>query len=203
MNFGRILFFILLFNFVSCSLAPVVSEKTARTLGHGNWETNIGLSPAPSITIGRGFGDSFDLHFSYESQLVPLVEVGGKFALAQNKEGLSLAVFGGGFTDGNNSTGYYAGPIFSMKNGWFEFYALGKYNSVTWTADASTEVEDSVFNFSLTEDQTFDYWLATIGINLWFNDGFGLNINGKKFFLDNASDEGDKLIPSAHFLFRF
>ena len=79
-----------------CSLAPVVSEKTARTLGDGNWETNVGLSPAPNLTIGRGFGDSFDLHISYESQLVPLLELGGKFSFVQNKQGLSFSIFGGG-----------------------------------------------------------------------------------------------------------
>ena len=186
----------------ACSLAPVVSEKTARTLGNGNWETNVGLSPAANITIGRGFGNNFDLHFSYENQLVPLVEVGGKFALFQNKEGLSFSLFGGGFSAGN-STGYYAGPIVSMKKGWFEFYTLAKYNNVTWKADDSTEADDSVFDFSLSEDQNFDYWLAVIGVNFWFSDGFGLNLNGKKFFMDNASDDGDRLIPSAHFLFRF
>ena len=187
----------------SCSLAPVVSEKTARTLGDGNWELNSGLSPAANIFLGRGFGDHFDLHVSYENQLASLLEVGGKFALTQAKKGFSFAVFGGGFMGGGNSSGYYAGPILSIKHGWFELYTLGKYNKVNWKADESANDDDSIFNFSLGEDVEFDYWMAVVGVNFWFSKEFGININGKKFFLENSSDEGDKLIPSAHFLFRF
>ena len=108
--------FLIVFLFCSaCSLAPVVSEKTARTLGDGNWETNVGMSPAVSVTVGRGFGERFDLHFSYESQIVPIVEVGGKFSILQNNDGLSFSLFGGGFTDGGSSSGYYAGLLSVLK----------------------------------------------------------------------------------------
>tara|TARA_B100000925_G_scaffold262107_1_gene219226 strand:+ start:14291 stop:14893 length:603 start_codon:yes stop_codon:yes gene_type:complete len=187
----------------ACSLAPVVSEKTARTLGDGNWETNVGMSPAVSVTVGRGFGESLDLHFSYESQIVPIVEVGGKFSIIQNNEGLSFSLFGGGFTDGGSSSGYYAGPVVSFKKNWIEFYGLAKYNNVTWEADASTDDDDSVFNFNLSINQNFDYWLAVAGVNFWFNEGFGLNINGKRFFIDDASEDGERIIPSLHLLFRY
>ena len=186
-----------------CSLAPVVSEKTARTLGDGNWETNVGLSPAPSITIGRGFGESVDLHLSIESQIVPLIDIGGKFSITQRKEGVSFSIFAGGFSDTSSSSGFYAGPIISLKSKWFEVYALGKYNNVTWKASEKEQAKDSVFDFSLNSDQNFDYWLAVVGINLWFNDGVGLNLNAKKFLIKNTSDDGDNILPSLHLLMRY
>jgi len=200
---SKLLLLIFVITLSSCSLAPVVSEKTARSLGGGNWETNVGLSPALNLTVGRGFGDNFDLHVSVESQIVSLVDVGAKYAILNNREGLSLAVFGGAFSDVANSSGYYAGPILSYKSGWFELYTLSKYNNVTWKADESTENDDSVFDFKLTEDQTFNYWQAVVGMNLWFADGFGINVNGKKLFIENSSEDGDELIPSLHFLFRY
>ena len=80
---------------------------------------------------------------------------------------------------------------------------LGKYNNVTWKANSSTEADDSIFDFSLDADENFDYWLGVIGVNFWFTDGFGLNVNGKKFFVDNASEDGNKFIPSVHMLYRY
>lgn len=199
----KVLSLVLLFIFGACSLAPVVSEKTARTLGDGNWETNLGLSPAVSLTVGRGFGSNVDLHISYESQIIPIIEIGGKFALINNKDGIAFSLFGGGFTDGANSSGYYLGPVVSYKKDWIEFYGLAKYNNVTWEADASTDDDDSVFDFNLSINQNFDYWLAVAGVNFWFDEAFGLNINGKRFFIDETSDEGEKIIPSIHLMYRY
>ena len=185
-----------------CSLAPIVSEKTARTLGSGNWEINTGISPAYNAWIGRGVTENIDLNLSVESQIGTVFSLGGKFSFIQNLEGLSLSAMGGFFT-GTNSTGYYAGPVISYKAGWFELYGLAKYNNVSWEATNDTADDDVLFDFSLSQNVDFDYWMAVIGTNFWFSDGFGLNINGKKFLSSDTSSKGDEIVPSANLLFRF
>ncbi|MAW07036.1 MAG: hypothetical protein CME61_02010 [Halobacteriovoraceae bacterium] len=202
MRFRGFLLFIIIFAFQGCSLAPIVSEKTARTLGSGNWEINTGLSPAYNAWLGRGITENFDLNIAVESQIGTVFSFGGKFSFLQNPEGLSISAMGGFFT-GTNSTGYYAGPIVSYKSGWVELYALAKYNNVSWEATSDTADDDVLFDFSLSQSVDFNYWVAVVGANFWFSDGFGLNINGKKFLSSDTSSKGDEIIPSANLLFRF
>ena len=202
MRFKGFLLFIIFFVVQGCSLAPIVSEKTARTLGSGNWEINTGLSPAYNAWLGRGITENFDLNLAVESQIGTVFSFGGKFSFLQNPEGLSISAMGGFFT-GTNSTGYYAGPIVSHKNGWVELYGLAKYNNVSWEATSDTADDDVLFDFSLSQSVDFNYWVAVLGANFWFSDGFGLNINGKKFLSSDTSSKGDEVIPSANILFRF
>ena len=204
-SFVKLMNFIILaglFIIQSCSLAPIVSEKTARTLGSGNWELNGGASPAYNAWVGRGVSDNLDLNFSVESQIGTVFSLGAKYAFAQGNEGLSFSLMGGAFY-GANSTGYYAGPVVSVKNGWFEVYGLAKYNQVSWDGTSETTDEDTIFNFSLDQSVDFNYWMGVAGLNFWFSDGFALNVNGKKILGSDTSDDGDGIIPSVNLMFRF
>ena len=202
MGTRNFVFLMIFFIIQGCSLAPIVSEKTARTLGSENWEINTGVSPAYNAWIGRGITENLDFNFNVESQIGTVFSLGGKFSFIQNPEGLSLAAMGG-FFKGANSTGYYAGPIFSYKAGWLELYVLAKYNNVSWEATSDTADDDVLFDFSLNKNVDFDYWMAVAGANFWISEAVGLNINGKKFLSSDTSSKGDEIVPSANFLFRF
>jgi len=204
------LFSIVLFS--SCSLAPFTSTKTARSLGKGTWEIDAGISPAYSFSASRGLSHKFDLGLTIEGQVgAPVFALNGKYAfINKQNEGFSLSGFGGAFSGaGADSYGYYLGPVFSYKVKWFEPYLVARYNWVKWKGvDLSTDDTDDLFVDLLDFDDTdISYMQYTFGINFWFSQTFGLNLNLKviTFFGNDveADDQSGVATPGVALLLRF
>ena len=112
MRFRGFLLFIIIFAFQGCSLAPIVSEKTARTLGSGNWEKTQGYLPLIMPNILNS--ENFDLNLAVESQTPGLYLVSGESSHSY-KLRRSFNIRNGWFFYRNQYPGYYAGPIVSYK----------------------------------------------------------------------------------------
>ena len=146
-----------------------------------------------------------------EGQAFPVLGLSGKYAfLNKQEEGFSLSGFGGVFLgyDVVESSGYYVGPVFSYKIGWFEPYLVARYNWLKWKGqDLSSDKRDDLFVDLLSfEDVELSYMQYTLGFNFWFSKGFALNLNAKYFTFfgnDVESDDETNILPGLAFMWRF
>ena len=180
---------------VSCSIAPFKTPKTARPLGEGNWDIDVGASPAYYLTVNRGFSENLDVGLTLESQFGMNFELSGKYTFVnEGEEGYSLALFGGLYTGsiwGGSNSGLRLGPVLSYKSGWWEPYLVLTYNVGEWHWEAKTKEtsedskdDDTFFNiddFYPEQGKIASYFYAqfALGSNFWFTEGFAFNINFK------------------------
>ena len=85
----------LLIAICSCSLAPLSSTKTARSLGAGGWEVSAGLSPVPAFSLGRGITENLDFGLLMETQFRFLGALWAKYAFRSTDDGFSISLYGG------------------------------------------------------------------------------------------------------------
>lgn len=141
--------------FISCAMAPLTTPKTARSLGEGNWEIDLGATPS-YLSVNRGFSENLDMGLTVENQLGLVFELSGKSAfINRSEEGYSLALFGGVFTGdtlGGNSSEFRLGPVLSYKSGWWEPYLVLTYNLGQWEWEGLTKDEDSKSDNSFIDE---------------------------------------------------
>ena len=182
--------------------------KNGKITWKKNWEINTGFSPAPTFSFGRGFTDDFDAGMILEQQLFTQLALWTKYAFINSGDnGVSLAGYGGVFQafDFGSSKGFFIGPIVSYKKDWFETYFITRYNYVTWNLGAITpDDRDDVFINQIDwASGSFTYLQGTLGVNFWFSEGFGLNINAQYFKFLELEAETDEIIPGIELMWRF
>ena len=201
---------------ISCSIAPLTTPKTARTLGRGHWEIDTGFSPT-YFSAHRGFSKNFDVGLTIESQIGLAFELSGKYALLNRSEqGTSFAIFGGVFSGSSlrgRSSVLRLGPILSYKMNWWEPYVIVTYNRGQWEWGGLTEYSGSRMNnfidlndLQLDRGETFSYSYIqySLGSNFWFTKGFAFTFNVKHLsFLGDDIKGGKGIAPAVGFIWRF
>jgi len=209
LNVLKLLIFLNVLFVTGCSLAPLTSPKTGRSLGHKKWLIDGSLAPALGITAGRGFTDNFDAGLIYENQLGSVISAWGKYAIVNQPEGVAFALYGGIFKGSGlgDSQGFFGGPVVSYRSGFFEAYLNSKYNYVSWFYNDSvgSNVSDANLRLNLTEDGNFAYIQSDFGFNFWTSKKFAFNIHGKHFvsLSKDKIDFDDSLVPGLAIIFVF
>ncbi len=218
----RSLFLLSFFLLTSCAL-PAVSPHSARTLGNGNWQLQGGLFPH-NFSLTRGFGENFNLGLTLEATSASVAGLRTQYAFVNNKEkGFSFAGYLEGFRtlESPYQQGGHGGPVLSYKSGAFEPYLVGSYRFVYWGKNGcekakrgSTKVDkDNPFkNFFETlidevigdtcKKGSYDYGVATLGLNVWVLRDVGINLFAHYIYLDFL-DDPHLVLPGAGLLVRF
>ncbi len=177
---------------ISCSIAPLTTPKTGRSLGEGHWEVDAGASPV-YLSVNRGFSENFDAGLTVEMQFGFNTELSGKYSFVNNSEnGTSFALFGGIYTGnifGGSNSGFRLGPVLSYKSDWWEPYLVLTYNLGKWhwegfEDDSKSDKDNSFIDIGNAykpgeEIATYSYMQFTLGMNFWFTKGFAFNVNAK------------------------
>ena len=105
-------FFALFTILAGCSVAPINTATTARTLGKDN-NLLTGSFPITGLKYERGVTDNLDLGLGIENQFGLLAHAFGKVNFINHQEnGISVgSLFGVGFASIGDSKSFYAGPI--------------------------------------------------------------------------------------------
>lgn len=191
-RFSALIFFISIFS--SCAMGPLNGDKTARTLQEGKFGIETGFSPAPYGQVSYGITDDWQVGASLELQLALVQTLNTKYALIQKDEGWSIALAGGAFTAPSfvDTSGIYAGPVFSYKKDLFESYLGIRHNFVNWDVNELEQEDrnDLLANVDTSQaSRNFTYTQTTLGVNLWINNNFALNLNGKILHFHNRGFE--------------
>ncbi|MBY0517118.1 MAG: hypothetical protein K2P81_09430 [Bacteriovoracaceae bacterium] len=207
----KFLFLTLLMLTGACSLAPMMTTRSAKTLGSGNNRIQASpYVPVAGVTYERGVSDNIDLGASLELQFGPVYSAFGKYAFINQDEGFSLAASGGGFAGNGivNSSGAYAGPIVSWRKGGFETFLFSRFNHVKWgKADLSSDNNDQLaidIKNSLG-NITFNYLQFDLGFNFYTNPRFmlGLGVSYLKMLESKHTDNSGVFIPEFMIGFNF
>jgi hypothetical protein len=173
---GKAFAVILLALLASGCLAPLSSSFTARSVGAGGIEADVGVmnvsSVIPACKVAVGLSSNFDLGGQMEN-----ASIGGfgKYSLVNNREqGFSLAVVAGGGAVASGSY-FYGGPVLSYKAKSFEPYFMGRLNVVHYG-----EAND-LFSDVHWEAGTYSYFQFTLGSIFWITRNIGFNIEGSAF----------------------
>ena len=168
----------------SCAMAPLTSTKNARPLGSGNWEINSGMIPAFTSTIGIGVTEAIDLGVTLEFSFEWKKALWSKYSFLGKDGPIAFALYGGAF-DSLSGRGFFLGPVVDFKKDWFEIYLLPKYSYVDWQGTLGKKEKDDLIIRKLNNDSIGHtrYIQTILGINFWFTEGLGLNINIQSFKL--------------------
>lgn len=169
---------------VACSIAPLNTPTTAKTLGqnHSSFNANLPLG----VSIAYGLSDNTDIEGSLELQFLQIVNsVAVKQALYSNEK-LFLSAFGGFFyskSEYYKSEGYFLGPIMSFPLATTaELYLSAKYNQVNWTGLNPDEVNDTDLLFTVFKDGNnthFEYTQWDLGLRFKASKRVFLSIGAK------------------------
>lgn len=185
----------------SCSIAPMMTTRTARTLGEGNNKMQVSPgTPVLGVSYERGLSENWDMGLAAELQLGAVYSAFTKYALINSDDGVSLALSGGGFYGSSiadvNSRGFYAGPLLSWRKDWFEVFFFPRYNYVHWDgfdieADES-ETDDLAFDIEPSgTSYNFRYMQFNLGFNFYTNPRFNLGVGASYiYFLDSSDVDG-------------
>ena len=168
-----------------CTLAPIMSPHSGKSLGKGNWEVAGDLIPSRGISGGYGITDSWDVGFLVEGQLGVVTAMWTKYAFT-NENSWNWALYGGLFQGagiGTTTSGYMIGPIVSYRKGWFEPSLALRYNYVKadFTGYDSEEDDDFLFTPDFLGDIDYDYVQLDIGLTFWTSESFALRVTFKSF----------------------
>lgn len=159
-------FLVLLMVISGCSLAPMNTVSTARSLGED--ENNFKFSlPVPGMQYERGIKKNWDVGAGLEYQLGPVFNLYTKYAFINHAEdGLSLAgLLGGGYgTSIGKSRSVYFGPVISYRFNWFEPFFVYRKNYVKWSNDITPGQLDDLLSF-IPRIDSFHYDQFDMGIN--------------------------------------
>jgi hypothetical protein len=192
---------ILLLALQSCSLAPFSSNKSARSLGPGNAQFELG-SANSSYYLKLAYGASPDLDVGY------VMEFGGfgtsglfmKYSLVNQQLGPSHALelgYGGSDT----STYYYAGLISSLAfNEYFELFINPRLVRAT-TDEKDVDLGKTVGNVTVNDEDLTYLYLST-GMNIWISKSFGISIYSLYLKGDDIETKDD-FTTAATAMFRF
>jgi hypothetical protein len=206
----KVLFCLFVLTFLSaCSLAPLSGQTTARSIGKHNWSVTVDLPPStPAAGIGHGLTNSWDLGVSAEIQFGYQVALWTKYALLNNEEGFSMALYAGGFTtlDAATTDGFFGGPVLSYKHDWIEPFLSLRYNTVHWTGkNLKNENDNWIIDVFKGIDHSFYYYQGTPGLSFWVNKNTALSVYVHSFYIPHQKGGEDDLsfIPGIGASFRF
>ena len=180
-----------LFMLGSCALAPMMSHRSAQTIGKD--KNRIQAMPGTSVlgvSYERGVSENWDLGASLEQQLGYVASVYSKYALVNKDQGVSWALSGGGFVGSSvaNTSGAYGGSILSWRNGGFELFIYPRLNHVNWHgANLSSDESDQLFVdfINSASNITLNYVQVSIGMNFYSSGAFNMGFGASYFnFLD-------------------
>ena len=174
--------------FAGCSVAPINTATTARTLGTDKNQIT-GSFPILGVKYERGIDDSLDLGFGLESQMGVVFHAFGKYNLKNSGEkGLSYAgIFGAGYSDSiGDSKSAYLGPIVSYRYDAFEVFGAYKVNFVHWDfAGLSSNDKDELISVPSSED-SFVYHEVDFGISI-VQESWLATVGGKLFIFPDST----------------
>ncbi len=198
----------------SCITPQTSTPKTARTLGKGNWELDLGsYIPTLNLSVSRGFSENFDLRLAGEhGHSLFVVGLNGTYAFLNQPEGFSISATGGiaiGIPVKEVTTiSTFLGPIASYKFGKLETYFVTKigWASVNEGREEDSDKVESYFE-SWAGDNNATYVQSSLGLNFWFNDNHALNVNANHFYridINTArADDPHFLIGGLSYIWRF
>lgn len=171
-----------------CSVAPINTATTARTLGTDKNQVT-GSYPVLGVKYERGINDRFDLGFGIENQSGALFHVFGKYNF-ENKpdQGISVSgIAGAGYGSGiGDSKSAYLGPIISYKGELVEVFGSYKFNFVHWNFDGITpDNKDDLFAVPASESN-FIYHEFDFGINI-VEEVWSASVGGRIFIFPNTT----------------
>lgn len=174
--------------FAGCSVAPMNTATTARTLG-ADQNQFTGSFPIFGLKYERGINDSFDVGAGIENQMGAVFHAFGKYNFENKGEkGLSTAaIFGAGYGDGiGKSKSAYLGPIVSYRDNSFEAFATYKLNAVRWDyAGLSSDDKDDLISIPSVKE-SFVYHEVDFGISL-VEEKWMATVGGKIFFFPEGT----------------
>ena len=172
------------FAFSFLCLSSYANNRTAGSLGTGNWQVGVHLddlltstttfesinfSVAPGVAVTGGLSEKLDLTLSNTS-------IEFKYSFLNNKEGFSMAGVGAwsfevSAENANDTidlaTGLALGPVLSYKSGEFETYIFAgygyAYRYLTKKAQSQSGHSQSLG--------------GSVGFNFWLNKSTALNLN--------------------------
>ncbi len=175
---GFLALFILL---AGCSVAPINTATTARTLGEGK-NLLTGSFPVTGVKYERGITNDLDLGLGIENQFGLLFHAFGKVNFINHQEnGFSVgSLFGGGLASIGDSKSFYTGPIVSYRKNSFEVFTAYKFNFVQWKFDGidpddkddllsvpSSKNDFTYHEFDLGMNFIEGRWMFTVGAHLY------------------------------------
>jgi len=199
-----------------CSSAPYANETTARSLGQGNWSTQVGATGSTSglggVYARQGYGATTNWDIGIDAETTSQqAGVWTRYSLINQPEGISLALIGGtGYGEdsvhiedsyGNTVKSdtdvynFYAGPIVSYKINFFEVYTLARVNYLHRMGEHETNDFEEIH---FTSDDA--YGSAAVGSNIWVTDNIGLTADINAFFND---EEVSEPYANAGIIFRY
>jgi hypothetical protein len=196
---------ILILSFLAsaCSLAPLQSGETGRSLGekHAHLDAGAtGVSGSNGIAVNAkfayGISQNFDVGIQYDFIGMGIL---AKYSLINHQDkGFSLATLGGAGTDifGFGSSYIYIGPAVSYLMDWWEPYIVARFNQVTIGAFSSNSIK-------VTERTTFNYLQGSVGSFFWFTKTFGLGLEYNTFFNSEQIQFSGSGLFSARLALRF
>jgi hypothetical protein len=174
--------------FAGCSVAPMNTATTARTLGTDNNQVT-GSFPVVGVKYERGINDRFDLGVGLESQMGTVAHVFGKYSIENKGEkGVSsAAIFGAGYgTGAGDSKSAYLGPIVSYRDDVFEVFGVYKISYVHWDfAGLSSDDKDDLISVPSSESN-FVYHEMDFGISI-VQEKWLATVGGKVFFFPDST----------------
>ncbi len=189
--------------FGSCALAPMMSHRSAQTIGKD--KNRIQASPGISVlgvSYERGLSENWDLGVSLEQQLGFVSSVYSKYALINQDQGFSWALSGGGFVGSSiaNTSGAYGGSVVSWKKDKIEFFIFPRLNHVNWHgANLSSNENDQILVdfINSAANITLNYVQVSAGFNFYSSGSFNMGFGASYFnFLDNKNlSSSDAWLP--------
>lgn len=186
---------------VSCTVAPIRTSTTARTLGDGKHKIGTTVLPVLGLTYEYGLKDDFDIGIGIERQLGLMFYGFGKYSFYQKQDdGFSHSVLfgaGKGFSIAETSA-YYVGLMSSYRYKWIEPFLSFRYNYIKWKfSGLSSNDKDDLITVPSTSD-SFSYYQAD----------FALNFNAEKFVTTLGIHmwifpDGSSAFPSLSFAWNF
>lgn len=192
-----------------CAVAPLLTQKSGRSLGKNNWVTELSVLPSLGASLNYGVTEDLDIGVLIESQLGTVYSLYGKYSFVNNEKKWSVALGGGAFmgVGFGESSGFFLGPIVSYKADSVEPYLNLRYNYVSWKPGILTSDEQSDSLIKLSDwlsDINFSYVQADFGINFWVSEKFAITPNGKAWiFFDDEVSTTSGIIPGISFLIKF
>lgn len=164
-----------LFTLASCSIAPIGSTHSARSIGAGNSSFNVGYASSSFFTqYEYGVAQDLDLGLIFEFGDFTTTALHTKYSILNNQSGKSWALeasYGGDET----TTFYNVGSIHSYQFGqFFEVFFNFRYNVVRLDDD-EYDLGEEVGLIKLKHHR-FHYYYMAYGFNFWMRQDLGLNI---------------------------
>lgn len=132
----------ILFLFASCSMAPLNTSNSGRSLGKDQNQLKLTASPLGAL-YERGITNNLDLGLGMESQIGFVFSGHAKYSFTGHKNGFGFALLaGGGYEKAFARTkSAFLGPVFSYRTNAVEFFTTIRGVYIDWDFTKVSESE--------------------------------------------------------------